>query len=495
MKIRPAYRAIALAALPWALASGCTSTGANAPEDTTVLVGVPAPVLQATAGSVGLAYHRNALTRELLVTMSTDGRPTPKVIESWRGSDDQLTWQLTVRDGVRFHDGVVLDAQVLAAHVGAQLAALSQGEVRDVSAIDDRTLRIRLNRPYAFLFEDLSVISAQRSEGGRTIDTGPYRVTEESASHLELAAFDNYYRGKPEIETVEVKLFPDQRNAWSALMRGEIDLLYEVSPEALQFVRGESSIAVTTFPRQYVYLLGFNQRHPSLGDARVRQALDIAVNREALVETSLSGEGEPAQGHVWPRHWSYDAAAGRIEYNPARAVRVLQGAGYGVLNAPDRMPARLRLRCLVYEPLQDMALLLQRQLAEIDIDLELEILPTGQLIERLMSGDFETFLFEMTATRGLKFTYQFWHSSTPLLNHGYAGADDVLDRIRHAANDAEYRAAASEFQRRLHEDPPAIFLAWGRTSRAVSKRFEIPAGDDDIYHTIARWKPAANAGN
>lgn len=159
------------------------------------------------------------------------------------------------------------------------------------------------------------------------------------------------------------------------------------------------------------------------------------------------------------------------------------------------MPARLRLRCLVYEPLTQMALVIQRQYAEVDIDLELEVVPTPEFLERITVGNFDTFVFEMTSARGLKWPYQFWHSQTPFVKHGYSGTDVILEQIREASTDEAFRQASIAFQRRLHEDPPAVFLAWGRTSRAVSKRFEIPEGDDDIYHTIARWKPTATSGN
>lgn len=485
--------AVAVAAC---IATGaCTRTSAVDDDVSSVVVGVPAPVLQASQGSIGLTYHRNTLTRELLVTMSNDGRPTPKIFASWQTSDGGLTWRMKLSPGVRFHDGVPLTASILAPHVARELGALSLGELGEVIAEGDDVVRISLKQPYAFLFEDLSVISALRPVDGKLVATGPYVVDTESPERLSLKATENYYRGAPDVDRIEVRLFPDQRNAWSALMRNEIDLLYEVSGDALQFVRSESSVSVTTFPRQYVYLFGFNVAHPVLANPEVRRALDRGVDRRALVQAAMSGEGEPAQGHVWPRHWAYDAQAGAIDHDPAAAIRMLDDAGLSVRLQDGRMPARLRLRCLVYEPLREIALVLQRQLANLDVDLDLEILPVGQLIDRLSRGDYDSFVFEMTATRGLKFPYQFWHSGTPLLKHGYSGADDVLDRIRHASTDAELRAAASAFQRRVHEDPPAVFLAWGRTSRAVSNRFNIPEGDDDIYHTIARWKLASKAGN
>ncbi|HEX6324912.1 MAG TPA: hypothetical protein VFZ36_14380, partial [Vicinamibacterales bacterium] len=179
----------------------------------------------------------------------------------------------------------------------------------------------------------------------------------------------------------------------------------------------------------------------------------------------------------------------------AEALRLFEAAGLTVRQEPGLMPARLRLKCLVNEPLHKLALVLQRQLAMVDVDLQLEPVPSEDMIPRLGSGDFESFVFTMASARLFKFPYQFWHSGRPMFGHGYSGADDVLDRVRHANSDEELKAAASALQRRFHDDPPAVFLTWDRTSRAVSRRFDVPETADDIYHTIGRWKPAAPASN
>lgn len=480
-----------------AIGAGTLACGVANPEgraSSSLRVGVAAPVLLTSTGSVALRFHRNALTRETLVALGEDGRPVPRLIESWQASADGLMWRLRLRQGVSFHEGTPLTAPEIAPAVSRALLAAGLGAIRDVTSENSHDLIVRLNEPYAFMFEDLAVISAQRTVGDQSYDTGPYVVREESADRLLLHAVEDHYRGRPEVDRVEVQLFPDQRNAWSALMRDQVDMLYEVNRDSLEFVRGESSVRVATFPRPYVYLLGLNLKRGALADARVRRALDLAVDREKFVREAMASEGEPAQGHVWPGHWTFDSEASAIETDRTRSLRLLDEAGLKVRHTDGRMPSRLRLHCLVYEPLKQMGMVLQRQLAEIDVDLDLEVVPTGQFLERITNGNFEAFVFEMASARGMKWPYQFWHSGTPFVRHGYSGADTILDAMRRAPNDDAFRLAALAFQRRVHEDPPAIFLAWGRTSRAVSTRFEIPGGDEDIYHTIARWKLAAKPG-
>lgn len=479
---------------------GCADGAASEGTLASLRVGVPAPVTQQSSTPLGLQYHRDALTRETLVTPGIDGRPAPRILESWQQSPDGLTWRLKIRPGIRFHDSTPVTAQDLAPSVQRGLMASALGKTIAVTAEGHDVLVVRLRERFAFLPEDLAqvtglkVVTETDADGKTTrreFGTGPYVVAEESGDRLLLKEFPNHYRGDPGIQQIEVKLFPNQRNAWTALMRDELDVLYEVSRDSLDFVRSESTVTVATFPRPYVYMLAYNSSAPSLKSVKTRQAINHAIDRAALVSGALSSEGEPAAGHIWPRHWAHDNTVQPAAYDPAMARALLDGAGLKLRTLPGQMPARLRLRCLVYAPFRPLALVLQRQLADIDIDLQLEVMELVPLVEKLRKGEFETFLFEMTGARTVMWPYLFWHSSTRFLKHGYSGADDVLDRMRTAASETEMKAATSEFQRRLLDDPPAAFLAWGRVSRAITNRVQLPATEADIYHTIAQWKPAA----
>lgn len=469
----------------------CANGDTEATPRASLRVGYAAPAVRESGQPVAFAFNKQVLTRETLVTIGNDGRIMPRILESWTSTPDGLVWRLKVRRGIRFHDGSPVTAPELTPQMSAELSGYSLGAVQSVEAEGDDVIRIALREPYGFLLEDISLITAQRTVDGKTYYTGPYAIVEDTPDRLVVRAVDEHYRGDPTIDQVDARLYPDQRNAWSALMRGEIDMLYSVSRDSLDFIRSESSISVSTFTRPFVFLLGLNHAHPQLRNARVRRALDLAVDRDALIATGLANEAEPADGHVWPHHWAYDSSAANA-YDPQRARQLLEEAGLPLQREPGRMPARLRLRCAVYPPMRKLALVLQRQLAAVDVDLQLELVPYGEMIERLPKGDYDTFVFEMVSARGLKWPYQFWHSSTLFLEHGYAGADDVLEQLRVASTDEDIRRAVSAVQHRFKENPPAIFLAWPRESRAVSRQFQVEATAEDVYHTVSRWKLAAN---
>jgi len=134
-------------------------------------------------------------------------------------------------------------------------------------------------------------------------------------------------------------------------------------------------------------------------------------------------------------------------------------------------------------------------LAAIGIELRLEIVSIDEWYERADAGQFDILLADALMGPTLLRPYQFWHTGSPN-NWGHYSSpavDAALDRVRHAADDNEYRAGVAAFQRAMIDDPPAIFLAWSQRARAVSTRFEVPVEPGrDVLGTLRLWRPAAD---
>lgn len=472
-----------------AAASGCGREAGGSVEPVILRMGVALP-------STTMTYLQTSLTRDYLVSSAADGRPIPRLLESWSESDDGLTWRLQVRPGILFHDGSPLTAAVIAPSIeNLRTSIFAASRIVSVRPIDRLSLEVRLAERSAFFLDDLAAVYAERVDGERSFGTGPFILERANGTELVLRAFPRYYRGAPEIDQVEVEAYPDLRNAWSALMRSEIDFLYELSRDAHDFVESESSVQVSSFLRPYVVLLGFNPSRPQFRSPVVRRAFNAAVDRDRLVRDALRGRGVAAATHVWPFNWAFHAAGTAPDFLPEKAVALLDEAGLAVHPSTGRMPARLRFKVMCYAPLERFALALQRQLAWLDIDMEIEVPDNNELVTRLRSGDFDAFLFEMSAGRSLKWGYLFWHSTGALrLGIPYDSADAALDRIRLAANDEDVRGGVADFLRALATDPPAVFLAFAEVARVTSRRFVIPAdSEDDIFASLWRWQPAGAA--
>jgi peptide/nickel transport system substrate-binding protein len=353
-------------------------------------------------------------------------------------------------------------------------------------------LRINLTRPDSFLLTDLANVPLPHPEN-QAVGLGPYKRTSDSATRLE--AFGDYYRGRPSIDVVSVEEFGEARTSWAALMRGQLDAVHEIAPEAIDFIQAEGQTLVRTFSftRPYFISLFFNVRHPILKNPKVRQALSYGVDRQAIIDFAMNGQGVVAEGPIWPFHWSYSAAGKLYSKNIEAATLRLDAAGLREKPASaGRMPSRFRFRCLTLANdtrYEKIALVLQKQLFEIGVDMEIESAPMSNLIGRMQSGQFDAMLVERTSGRALAWTYFFFHSS--LMSAGYSAADAILDRLRKATDDGDVRKGVGDFQQILYDDPPAIFIAWPQVARVVSSRFQVPEEKGrDVMSSLWLWKPA-----
>lgn len=292
-----------------------------------------------------------------------------------------------------------------------------------------------------------------------------------------MRAHARYHEGVPAVSSLIVSAHPTIRQGWAELLRGELDALWNVSSDAVEFLN-DKTIETRSFPRRYVYVMAFNAERPQLRNPVVRRALNSAIDRPALIGTVLDGQGRPAWSPVWPEHWAYDKGASPFAYDPSLAKAALTGAGFPA-TPPSR---RLRLSCMVPEgfaTVERLALSLQRSMHDVGVDLSFESVSLGEMEARMSSGRFDAVLLDLLSGPSLSRVYSFWRSAGTFqgLNvFGYKDAevDDALDRLRRTANESAVRAATNQLQRGFARNPPGIFIAWSERSRAVSRRIEVP---------------------
>jgi len=454
----------------------------------------------------GMQQAARLISSEGLVLASRDGRVQPKLAERWTESPDGRTWRFSLRPNAFFHDGSPVNSEVVKASLERSLANADKDQypgLADIVSVDAPTpheIVINVRERSTFLLDDLGLAITKVESGSQSVAAGPYISQPPTGSDLTMTAFPRYYRGKPQIDYIVWKAYPTVRTAWAAMMRGEIDFLYEVGEDARQFVEGESSAEVFPFLRNYVYSVAFNLRRQTFNDGRVRRALNHAVNRSVIVERAFKTHGLPASGSAWPEHWAFDSSVAQYAYDPTRATALLDE----VLKVPDssqpgHAPSRLRFTCILPENFtlwERMALLVQRDLAHVGVDMQLETVTVNEFNKRILTGDFDAVLIELIVGNTPTKPYTFWYSQSKRAFTGYknAGVDGALDAIRHASNDNEYRRAFSAYQAELVADPPAIFLALGEVTRAVSKRFQVIAPPrSDILPTIGDWRLSKDA--
>ncbi len=489
------------------VAAACRSTTSTDVPDGPVhlTVGYPDPRLY--AADSGVAVMVSLLEDERLVRLTPDGHFSPALAERWEESPDGLTWRIYIRRGLRFHNGAPLDAAAVATSVRGAIGPAARPGLRHVVSVeapDPLQVVIHLARPSRFVLDalyPLSIRTTETTQGttgpAKVVGAGPFRIEAQTKDSTTLSAFPGYFRGKPTIDRVDIRPYKDARSAWTGLMRGEIDMLYEVTPDVRDFIEGSKATQVRSFLRPFVYSLGVNMRHPVLRQRAVRLALNQAVNRDDIVKIPFGGRGQPAASVIWPKYWAYDERVPAFPYAPAEARRLLDEAGLPVKPAQNgQMPGRFRFTCLLVQNdarFERMALLLQRQLIDVGIDMQLEALPAATVMQRLSRGQYDAYLMTTNAAN-IDWVYMFWHSpqegAPAMIDSGYQAADAALDRLNGARTDEEMRAAMVDLQRVMRDDPPVVPLCWSESSRAISGRFRAPGPNDrDIWSTVWQWQP------
>lgn len=357
---------------------------------------------------------------------------------------------------------------------------------------------VDLSRPDGLLLSELlalRIVDPESPDNG----SGPFRIVRRAPS-TETIRFDQYHGGSSELGGVNIVTYESQRGAWAALLRGEVDAVQEVSRESVEFLEASSNARTYSFLQPFYIPLVFNLEHPVLGKLEVRRAVTEALDRQAIVDKAMSGYGRVADGPVWPLHWGFSAPPARYPFNPAHASERLNRANLsleGSATAPGQR-TRFSFGCLFWSEdpqYERIALMIQRQLFDIGIDVHLEPATLLEIRTRVSVGDFDSYLIRTNASRALDLTYRFWRSTGPggmaMQRSGYTGADAQLDALQRSTSDDDVRRAITELSQRFYEDAPAAFIAWTEITRAIDSRFVVPdAGGEDPFAKIWQWRPA-----
>src|SRR5262249_24202558 len=320
--------------------------------------GVAFPGLSSSNPGNGVRQLAQIISVEGLARLGEDGRPEPALAETWTSANNGRSYFIRLKPGVKFQDGTPLIPEIVS-RVLPESMRQTFGPIADdveaVAPVDERTVEITFRRPSPFLFEALE---AGIRKPGSSIGTGPYVALPNSNS--ELRANPDYYAGQPHIREIHVETFPAVRTAWAKMLRNELDMLWEVGPDALSSLEHSASVAVFTFTRRYQYVVALNTRSPALRSTAIRRALNIAIDRTKLVAKALNGHGVPSSTPVWPRYWALEPSAqGNHPYDPERAAQLL---GTSHLATTKRATAQFTLLIAADAVYERIALELKRQL-------------------------------------------------------------------------------------------------------------------------------------
>src|SRR5215210_873075 len=281
-----------------------------------------------------------------LVTLDMDGRFLPDLAESWEVTDGGRTYIFHLRKGVLWHDGRPFgsgDVRFTLERNKSQ-QSISYEAVRRISRIetpDERTVLLRLDKPWAPFLSTLAwggtyILPRHLRTARNPVGTGPFRFGEwMRGERIVLEASPRFHRPGPFLDRVTFLVTPDSSLAAERLLHGEAD--YTVTRIPLDLVpklERAPGLRVLTGPSNARILCLFNLRRPPLGDIRVREAINRAIDRGDLVRRALFGYGAPGFGFYTPAvAWAYNGGAHVPPMDRDRARVLLGQAGAKAANA------------------------------------------------------------------------------------------------------------------------------------------------------------------
>lgn len=278
----------------------------------------------------------------------------PNLATSWEWISPTVL-ELKLRTDVVFHDGRTMTADDVVFSFGPErmtadgapgnwVSKSYYSPIASVEAVNPSTVRFNLKAPDPIFLQRLSFIAAAIvSKGGwqdaggnwenwaqKPIGAGPYKVQSyQAGDNVVLAAHDRYFGGKPNAETVTLKVVPEVSSRIAGLLAGDYDIVSDIPPDQLPAIEGRKGFSVVGGPIPNHRILFFDKNNPATKDPRIRQALIVSIDRQAIVDSIWGGRTVVPNGVQFASYGPlYAADRAAYKYDPKLARQLLKDAGY-----------------------------------------------------------------------------------------------------------------------------------------------------------------------
>lgn len=382
---RPILALVILASVMALASAGCRRGPSVTEEDSMITVyqssvdpGDP-HICSDSANRLSLVFS----VYEALVGRDGEGAYRPSLAESWTVSEDARAWTFRLRQGVVFHNGEALRADDVVASLrrvldpaiggafGTQGVYLSYLGDAELTAVDGSTVRIVTGEPMADLLDLLVAMpigpaSALDRLPGEYVGSGPYRVRERAAGRMVLEAFDRYWGEAPRYETIHWIGEPDAGKRVDALLEGRADIVAGVDAGGRARIEGAEGTALRELKSGLCVIFMLDCSEGPCRDVRVRQALNYALDVEAIISEVMDGAADRLNGYLTPHHFGYDPETPAYPHDVAKARALLAEAGY-----PDGLMLAFDIPMEMPDEAPRLAAAMARQLGKAGIAVEI----------------------------------------------------------------------------------------------------------------------------
>ena len=445
--------------------AGASTTPAGEAHDPSVVIGLTGePVNFDFTTTSGAAIPQALMNNvyEGLVTVNQEGGLEPQLAESWTVSDDGLTYDFVLNEGVTFSSGADFTADDVKFSLErvktdwkiniAKMAVLDHVEV-----VSPTEARVVLTRPSnSWLFDMATTVGMMFDEDGvadlaaTPVGTGPFEVTEFVAGdHLSLEARDDYWGEAPAMKDVTLRYFADAVASTNAMRAGDVDMLYNMqAPDLVAQFEADDAVQVIDGTSNGEILLSMNNKTAPFDDIRVRQAVAYALDRQAILDTAWAGYGSMIGAMVPPTDPYYEDLTDKYAYDPERAEKLLAEAGVEDLAIQFDVPTRPYATAV--------SEVIVSQLAEVGITATINSteFPAVWLDKVFTKHDYQMSVILSVEARDLLPTF-----NVPTYYIGYDNTEIApLATAADAASEEEWIAGMKEITEIIADDVPAVPL-------------------------------------
>lgn len=394
----------AAAAMAVSMAGGALMVQASEGKtDLTIAIDADVDVLHPSDFSTTVEHDILSQIYDPLMYMNPDGThdPEPRIAESYEVSEDGMDYTFHLRDDVTFHDGSALTAADVQFSLEMYMNSEYQGSqvtgLASVETPDDYTVVCHLENPYSPFMLGVCQVhiaskayfeSSEEDFVNAPIGSGPYKFAgRNKGSNVTLEAYENYYRGAATIQNVTFEVIPDQSTTAMALQTGEVDFA-SIESSTIAQLGANDAITIAEVPTSGFTYVSMNTEKEPFNDAKVRQAINYAINRENIVAVCYDGEAEVNSNICSKDRFGYSEEQPQYTYDPEKAKALLEEAG---ITTPYDLG-----ELLVAEKYSNLATVLQSDLAAVGLNVTIGVKEFNAYIDELTSGSYGITALEMT---------------------------------------------------------------------------------------------------
>jgi glutathione transport system substrate-binding protein len=434
---------------------------------------------------------------EGLYGFDKDMKMIPVLAESYDVSKDGLVYTIKLKKGIKFHDGTDFKADAVKANFDRVTNPENKlkryglySNIAKTEVVDDYTARITLKTAFSAFINNLAhpsgvmISPAAIAKYGKDIasnpvGTGPFKFVEwNRTDFLKVTKFDGYWhKGYPKVDTITWKPVIDSNSRAAVMQTGEAHFTYPVPYELAEVLKAKPGLELVAAPSIIVRYLSMNTQQKPFDNAKVRQAINYAINKDAVAKVAFGGYATPADAVV-PAGVEFSIKTGLWPYDVAKAKQLMAEAGY-----PNGFETEL-WSAYNHTIAQKVTQVLQQQLAQIGVKVKITLLEAGQRVEKVES-------WPDPATAPVRLYYVGWSASTgeadwalrPLLgsesfpprlfNTAYYKSDKVDNDIKGALLTTDHAAKAKFYrdaQETIFQDAPWAPLVIEKLLSAKNKK-------------------------